>query len=62
MFTGGARVLFPAGTGCKEKRNAAGRVTRFECGYADGSRIVYTWSENNGPRYVAHVANLERTA
>lgn len=56
MFPGGERVLFPGAHLAEEKRNRDGRVTRSVAQYADGSRLVFTWSDANGPRYVAHAS------
>lgn len=46
----GARKLFPPCCVTVEKRNDRGRVTRLEGAYADGSGIVFTYAENQGPR------------
>lgn len=46
----GARKLFPPCRVTHEKRNERGRVTRMEGSYADGSRILFTYAENRGPR------------
>lgn len=46
----GARKLFPPCRVVSEKRNDRGRVTRMEGTYADGSGILFTFSENRGPR------------
>lgn len=47
----GERELFEAGRVLSERRNKAGRCTRMEAGYADGSRLLFTWSEAQGARY-----------
>lgn len=35
----------------KETRNKRGRCTSLTAVYSDGSKLRYTWSERNGPRY-----------
>jgi hypothetical protein len=44
------RKLFPGCRVTKELRNQRGRVTRMEGVYSDGSTIVFTYSDNRGPR------------
>jgi hypothetical protein len=46
----GRRELFPPCRVTLEKRNEHGRVTRMEGFYSDGSRILFTYAENRGPR------------
>lgn len=49
----GGRVTFEAGRIVEEKRNKLGRCTRLVSLYADGSKLVFTWSENSGAKYRA---------
>lgn len=49
----GARSLFEPARTVKETRNARGRVTRLIGEYADGSRILFTYSDERGPRYAS---------
>jgi hypothetical protein len=49
----GTRVLFETCRVTKLARNKAGRCTRLEGAYYDGSRIVFTWSEGLGAKYRA---------
>lgn len=43
-----SRVMFTPGKEVKERRNDKGRCTYSETEYPDGSRLVYTYSENRG--------------
>jgi hypothetical protein len=46
------RELFPpAKVIDNERRNRDGRVTMCCATYEDGSRLIFTWSHNIGPRY-----------
>lgn len=49
----GTRALFEPCRVTRLLRNRAGRCTRLEGTYYDGSRIVFTWSEASGPKYRA---------
>lgn len=46
----GRRKVFPPCRVDHERRSERGRVTRLEGSYADGSRILFTYAENRGPR------------
>lgn len=46
-----SRVDFPIGRTVEDRRNANGRCTRHVREYADGSRLIFTWSESRGARY-----------
>lgn len=44
----GEYVRFPQGVMQNEKRNDKGRCTRATYAYADGSTLVFTWSDERG--------------
>ena len=45
------RVTFEAARITGERRNRNGRCTRLTATYADGSKLLFTWSDYQGPRY-----------
>lgn len=54
----GNRIMFPTGHMELEKRNANGRVIAARFHYADGSRLLFSWSESHGPKYVSKKPKL----
>jgi len=45
---GGGVIRFPVGVTEQEKRNKDGRVIYSTTVYADGSKLVYRWSDSQG--------------
>lgn len=43
---------FPHGVQIQDKRNSNGRCTKAVYRYADGSELTFTWSDNNGSRFI----------
>lgn len=54
MMCDGSRRGMPPGRRVNEKRNRAGRCTRADYVYSDGSRLTFTWSESRGSRWTVH--------
>lgn len=48
MMHDGSRRDMPPGRCVAQKRNNAGRCTRANYVYADGSRLTFTWTESRG--------------
>lgn len=47
----GETVRFPAAHIANETRNKDGRCTRLTAIYADGSKLLFTWSQSKGAEY-----------
>lgn len=47
----GKTLRFPVGVCEADRRNDCGRCTMTAYMYADGSRLIYRWSESSGPVY-----------
>jgi hypothetical protein len=53
LMRDGSRRDMPPGKCVLEQRNEAGRCTRADYVYSDGSRLKFKWSESRGSRWNA---------